>query len=262
MSGAVAVTDRSLTTFHFGGGRQRLFGCWHRASQGRARGVGVVLCYPLSGEYFRSHRAFRRLGTLLHDAGFDVLRFDYSGCGDSSGESEDCRLFHWRRDVGQAIDALRQRSGCDRVAVVGLRLGATLALQATASRHDVAALILWDPIVDGREYLDGLQQHGLADLNAAPPEVMGAALSVRMCADLAAVALSGTSPTDLPRTLVVDAGEEEPDERLAALAQSLSPTGEYRHIATSPFWAQDLYKALVPTQALDEIAGWLMGVCA
>ena len=38
------------------------------------------------------------------------------------------------------------------IALIGLRLGASLALQAAVKRGDVLYLVLWDPIVDGREY--------------------------------------------------------------------------------------------------------------
>ena len=52
----------------------------------------MVLCYPGGQEYIRSRRAFRQLAIRLSSAGFPVLRFDYHGCGDSSGDDDEGKI--------------------------------------------------------------------------------------------------------------------------------------------------------------------------
>jgi pimeloyl-ACP methyl ester carboxylesterase len=42
----------------------------------------------------------------------------------------------------------------DRVSLVGLRWGATLAALAARGRDDVDQIVLWDPVVSGAAYLD------------------------------------------------------------------------------------------------------------
>lgn len=152
------------------------------------------------------------LATQLERAGFTAMRFDYSGTGDSGGESTAASLDDWLADIGLAAERLRSVSGAPRLVVVGLRLGATLAALA-AARGAVAArhLVLWDPVVDGGAYLRELAVQHRAYMRAemgplwhdrlrtradgTPLEALGTpisdALAAQLCAiDLAADALS------------------------------------------------------------------------
>ena len=60
----------------------------------------------------------------------------------------------WLDDIGRAADVLRARSGASKVALVGLRLGATLAM-AHAAEHpgSVDSLVLWSPCVSGKSFV-------------------------------------------------------------------------------------------------------------
>ncbi len=79
------------------------------------------------------------------------LRFDYYGCGDSLGESIDATCGRWQRDIAEAHQELRRRTGATRIGAVGVRIGAAL-LGNVASELDLARQILWDPVCDGSEY--------------------------------------------------------------------------------------------------------------
>lgn len=117
------------------------------------RDAGVVLCYPFGQEYMRAHRAYRQLALLLAKKGYHVLRFDYRGTGDSSGDIENgLTAQDWVNDVAHAIHELREIAGVNSIAVIGLRLGALIAGVACAARDDIDRLIVWDPILDGAEY--------------------------------------------------------------------------------------------------------------
>jgi pimeloyl-ACP methyl ester carboxylesterase len=144
-----------MLPFYFGPSDSRLFGVYH-APDTAARALGVVLCQPLGHEYIRAHRTFRQLAAQLARAGFPVLRFDYFGCGDSAGVGEEGSVVRWQSDINSAIDELKDTSGVSSVAVIGLRLGASLALMATAGRSDIERIVLWDPVLNGREYLEGI----------------------------------------------------------------------------------------------------------
>jgi pimeloyl-ACP methyl ester carboxylesterase len=141
----------------FGPRDGRLFGVYHGPA-GTPRGEGVVLCQPIGHEYIRAHRTFRQLAVQLADGGFPVMRFDYFGCGDSTGNGEDGTLPRWIEDVHAAIDELRDTAGVATVSLVGLRLGASIALLAAASRPEVRRIVLWDPVLDGRAYLSQLRR--------------------------------------------------------------------------------------------------------
>lgn len=146
----------SVIPFYFGGEGARLFGCYHSPQGGRHQDAGVLLCYPAGHEYVACHRAFRQLAGRLAQRGFPVLRFDYYGSGDSAGDYEEASLGRWRQDVAAAIDELRRRASCSKVRLVGLRLGASLSILASEGREDVGGLVLWDPVLDGRRYLDSI----------------------------------------------------------------------------------------------------------
>ena len=69
------------------GASQQLLGAFHVAQRLQPRSTAVLLCNPFGEEASRSHRTFRVLATQLERTGFSVLRFDYSGTGDSLGRT-------------------------------------------------------------------------------------------------------------------------------------------------------------------------------
>jgi hypothetical protein len=137
-----------MEAFYFGPAERRLFGVYHPPVVGSRDVAAAVLCYPFLQEYFRSHRAFNRLAGLLTARGWHVLRFDYSGCGDSYGDRlRDAGA--WREDVRLACDELRERAQTGRLALIGLRHGASLAASVSPSVQPLSELVMWDPVVDG-----------------------------------------------------------------------------------------------------------------
>lgn len=123
------------------------------------RRPGVLLCPPIGHEHTRSHRALKVVAESLSRAGHHVLRFDYRGLGDSSGDAADGGREQWCEDVLQALEELEALSGVKEVRIVGLRLGAALAATAIGSRRrrpghsTVSHLVLWDPVLSGHEFL-------------------------------------------------------------------------------------------------------------
>lgn len=142
-----------MNPIFFGRAPKSLFGVYHPPKAAQARQTGIVLCYPFGQEYMRAHRAFRQLALLLTKAGFHVMRFDYYGTGDSSGEATEASLAQWVEDANSAADELRETAEIQRVAFVGLRLGAMVAALAAAGRQDVDQVVLWDPAVKGSDYI-------------------------------------------------------------------------------------------------------------
>ena len=128
------MTKTSIEPFYFGQSETSLFGCYHAPEPGYPRPCGVVLCAPMGEESIRFHRAYRQLASRLSARGFAVLRFDYYGCGDSLGASDQGDIGQWQRDISAAIGELRRRSGVGTVCLMGLRLGATLATVVSATR--------------------------------------------------------------------------------------------------------------------------------
>jgi hypothetical protein len=112
----------------------------------------VIVCPPAPQEIMRAQAALGQLAKRLQENGCHVLRFDYSNTGDSEGLSESASLDRWLQDILKVCAFAKERFPGTKISLMGLRLGAALALRA--SQHvQVERLVLWDPIVDGIHYL-------------------------------------------------------------------------------------------------------------
>jgi len=142
--------QREAVPFFFANG---LFGTHHRPRSSDTR-AGVLICAPIAQEYMRTHWLFRQLAGQLTREGVQVLRFDYTGCGDSLGAQLAGGPERWCEDARQAESEFRRRAELDRVIVLGARLGGYIAAAAFPALDSV----LWDPVRSGRQYLDELKQ--------------------------------------------------------------------------------------------------------
>jgi len=145
---------------------EAIFAWVHRPADGEARGA-VVLCPPLGREHLSTYRALRLLAERLASAGMLAVRFDYPGTGDSAGGAGEPGLVPaWVRSVADAARFATQAvSG--PVALVGLRLGAVLAVEAISRIEHLDALVLWDPCPSPAAFLR--EQHLLYRLSSGKP---------------------------------------------------------------------------------------------
>ncbi len=151
----------------FGRPSRRFFGIFHPRTTAAQSGA-VLVCNPFGQEAIRAHRMFRVLAERLARAGFDCLRFDYFGNGDSAGADEDGDLKGWVEDVRIAHGELHRRTQSSRLAWVGVRLGGSIAVLAVPdSAGGRPRLVLWDPIVEGSGYLDVLRLKHVESLENA-----------------------------------------------------------------------------------------------
>jgi pimeloyl-ACP methyl ester carboxylesterase len=141
----------------FGNSDSPLYGVYHPPTAKRVHDKAVLLCYPVGHAYMRAHWAFRRLAKMLSEAGFNAFRFDYFGTGDSAGDMLEANIGRWISDIRMAAQELKDISGVQQISVVGLRLGAALAAEASKQGVIFRDLILWDPVITGKEYLAGLR---------------------------------------------------------------------------------------------------------
>lgn len=212
----------------------------------------MLLCNPFGEEASRAHRTFRVLATQLERAGYAVLRFDYSGTGDSEGESADATVDAWVADIGSAAERLRQASGAQRLAVIGLRFGATLAaLAAARGQVRLRHLVMWDPIVDGAAYLRELAaQHRVymrgemgpsfrdrlrVRADGTPLEAFGTPIGDALAGQLAAIDL-GAGPVGAEQTTLLTTRATPEIERLQA---QLPGSARWVQKNESPAWNSD-----------------------
>lgn len=256
--------------FHFGAAATPLFGVHHRPAPGAApRLAGVVLCPPRGHEYIVAHMAFRCWARMLSEAGFHVLRFDYFGTGDSAGDCLEGHPDRWRGDIDRAIGELRLRSGVAEVMLAGARLGAALTATAGAVRGDIGRMILWDPMVSGRAYLDELAVRHRAmlrrahvDPEGAEPEdgaeeYLGFAMSRRCVSEIAGIDLLALDARPADEILVICS---EGTPAAAALPDRFGALGSrvaQRQVGTPDMWTwiEDAGR-LVPRGTLRAALDW------
>jgi len=256
-----------MTPLRFGPQGHELFGL-HLAALGADAGHGVLLCNPFGQEAIRCHRMLRVLAERLARSGCHVLRFDYFGTGDSDGDDGAGELEAWVEDVVRASAELRRRSGCARLTWFGLRLGATLAALATA-RAGAAPdrLVLWDPVVEGRAYLEELGRLHAAEMASeaavvepreaipAPDEALGYPLGERLAAQVRALAPECFAATRAGSVALLHASAAPGIGALrGALGRAAAPL-RARPLDTEVVWASDeaMNTSIVPAEALAAI---------
>lgn len=128
----------------------------HPSESDSPRGA-FLLARPMGLAATRSASMYRVLADRLARSGASVMRFDYHGTGDSPGEEADQSVADWARDIEEAHACLLHN--ClpptpTHVDWFGMGLGANLMLQAALRVPQAPRrLVLWEPIVDGAEYL-------------------------------------------------------------------------------------------------------------
>ena len=138
-------------SFFFGPDERQLFASYHPPANAGGQ-ILTVLCPPIFTEYNRTHSILRKLALSLAEQSHHVIRFDYSGTGDSFGTLENSSVNDWTEDIRRAVQEGVELTGCSRVRILGVRMGALLACASVGGRSDVDRLVLWDPVSDGREY--------------------------------------------------------------------------------------------------------------
>jgi alpha/beta superfamily hydrolase len=131
-------------------GSQNVFGILH-LPDGEAT-HGIVFCSPFAEEQKSTYRVFVEFARQLAEKGVASLRFDYRGTGDSDGFFQDYLLADWIGDTVSAIDCLKEKSGLDKVCVLGVRFGGFIGIQAAQQSGSVSDLILWQPIISGKQF--------------------------------------------------------------------------------------------------------------
>jgi len=112
----------------------------------------VVYVHPFAEEMNKSRRMAALQARALALAGYAVLQIDLHGCGDSSGDFGDATWENWIEDVRLACDWLQQRSDA-ALWLWGLRTGCLLASAAASRVGRPNKLLLWQPVVSGKQFL-------------------------------------------------------------------------------------------------------------
>jgi alpha-beta hydrolase superfamily lysophospholipase len=247
-----------------------LFGWFHPARGGREPRRAVVLCPPLGYEAICAYPALRTFAERLAAAGFPVLRFDYDGAGDSAGSDADPdRVRAWVDSIGAAIDEARALSGADEVCLLGVRMGATLALLAATERGDVDRLVLWNACPSGKAYVRELkafrrlaEQNG--ELTARPrpegdasEESGGFLLAAETMARLGEINLLKLTERPAAKVLVIARDDVPSDDKLAHALEALGSSTSHRPMAGFGEMMVAPHRSVFPEAIGAAVIDWL-----
>ena len=203
---------------------------WLHAAKAPRLGVGVVMCRAIGYESMCAYGAYTQVAEQLALAGFDVLRFDYPGTGDSAGDdAQPKRLQSWTDSIVCATQQLEKLSGCSEFCLFGLRLGANLAAHAAKQLGGVAKLILWAPCPTGRAFARELRaaaftrdrsHDGVSEAVSGDIESMGFLYTTQTMADLEALQGLPADGRLAQRILILDRDDRPSAKPLFATLQS------------------------------------------
>lgn len=256
-------TFSTMTPFFFGNRDRRLFGVMSPPTSPVRTRNATLLCGPFGQEYIRAHRSMRRLANQLSGAGHTVLRFDYFGTGDSYGASADVSIPGFLSDIRAAIDELKDVAEARFINVVGLRLGAMLVARslATAGR-DVGRVVLWDPVVNGRELMAEMAfaqrpPRPRASERGGGVEFMGFPWSGAFLEELAATDVrADLEALDLPVLAIYSKQPVPGPEGVLTLRR---PDSSVRQVAAPAAWEKqsEFGAGAIPVAVIDAAVDWL-----
>ena len=241
---------------------------------GGALPLAVVIANSWGAEDMSGYDGLHALAQELAAGGLGTLRFEWPDTGDSSADGPETTLADALAAFDAAAAQARLLSGCERLAFVGVRLGALLAAHAAAGRRDVDSLVALLPVASGRAFVREQRMLGATlpppvpaagesfDPAQLPLMLGGFTRTVRQAEALSA--LKWPAATDVAwREALVLSPAEDPAARAAsdALARGGVPVREWTHHGLADLLAV-AHDAVLPLAAIAETLRWLQARAA
>jgi alpha/beta superfamily hydrolase len=259
-----------MLPIYFGDPARALFGIYHPARRARSLPMSAVLCHPIGNEFVGAYRTMRVLADQLCEAGVSVLRFDYYGTGDSAGFAQDASAEEWLKDIDHAIEEIKGAAATEKTILIGVRLGATLAMLSAQAREDIERVVLWEPIMHGRDHIDEhLARHrewlklGRCRVeDSTDNEALGYPFTDELIGSISNLDLETLDSIEISKILLLFHSKES-EQRGRAL-QRLAHQAESRVITSPDFWLgrTAFDHPLVSPENVASIVGWLNGDAA
>lgn len=103
----------------------------------------IIICHGLIGSRVGVDRLFVKASNLLTEMGYLVIRFDYKGCGESSGEYGRNRLSDLIDQTEAMIQFAYDELSIKELILLGHSLGGAVALFTAINNSRVSRLIQW-----------------------------------------------------------------------------------------------------------------------
>ena len=263
-----------IEPFFLNGEQGSLF-CIHLYPAHTAPKGAILYLHPFAEEMHKSRRMAALQARRFAAEGYVVLQVDLTGCGDSACDFGDATWETWLADARRAHAWLLANT-TGPIVLWGLRTGASLAVELATKISGIQCLILWQPVVNGEQYLSQFLRIKLAsemlsgnqaqgetkDLRAKLEageniEVGGYLLGAAMARDLTRLKLADIPPPCPVAWL--EAGVEEGDSPSPAsqrIVDAWRAGGVHVHTRTilgEPFWVtQEITECISLIEATTE----------
>jgi hypothetical protein len=151
-----------------------------------------------------------------------------------------------------------------------MRLGATLAMMAATNQQDIEGLILWEPVVDGKKYLEEaaamhksfvnhnkLENKKKLSSDGIPAEVIGFPMTAGLVEDLQTFDPYEIKLPSETEMLILINEERDDFKRYVNYLKHINSRVDYKLIPDHKFWMEELYKRLIPVQTLQYLVSWI-----
>ena len=228
----------------------------------------VVIAAPDGEEHAWAARTLVTVARALAHHGSMVYRFDHLGQGESDGEYETTTVPSRLADLDAAVQLAHRRTR-QKPIVLGVRLGATLALAAVIRGTPLGGLVVWEPVVDAAQYV-----HQLLRVNVSTQMVALGRIE-RDRSDLIADARRGgiisvngfgLSGPFIDALLALDLDSKIGQLSIPTLWLSTTaadqtgasnPSVVAKRVSTFPFWKEPKVHRSAPPSFLAETLEWL-----
>lgn len=265
--------------------RITLRGIRHVPNGSAGNGVGVVFLHGWSGCRLGPHRMFVKTARRLAQQGYDCLRFDFGGRGESDDGHVAASIKSMTADARAAKSFLVSRGGIKKIIFLGICSGGKVAIAAAVEDADDDGLVLWsaEAMGDLRSRSTGRRKslHIMRDYLKKLPHAATwrKILSGRVNTKLVGKALlQGEAPSEEERieeaailkrfqsyagNILFVYGSNDPDTRLAAEAyQAFAAreqiTNEFHEIEGAN---HSFYGLHWEREVMDTTEEWLAGQC-
>lgn len=149
----------------------------------------LIICHGFTGSRIGVDRLFVQAARNFSEAGYLVVRFDYGGCGESTGDYGSGGIDRLVDETRTVLDYVLRLEGVDlsRVTLLGHSLGGAVSVLTAARDKRVKRLVLWAPVAHPLADITriiGTKAHKQA-LQTGSTDYLGYALTDRFIRSLA-----------------------------------------------------------------------------
>jgi len=132
---------------YFQSGSNKLFYTYSNPSE-QIKKTGIIFVHAANGSRLGPHRMFVELAHRLNNLGFATMRFDLTGCGDSTGMVCGDDIKSDIKDVAAAVGFFMSKPHMESICLLGISRGARVIF-STIARHQIpvkSAILLSTPV--------------------------------------------------------------------------------------------------------------------